>query len=209
MTSRSDGTGYAWAEARHRLEAAMRAADSGARPSPERQRAILDERARRAALQPDVSGRAADQAHLMTFVLSGERYGIDPRVVREVLPLADFTVVPGAPDFVVGVTNLRGEILTVIDLRRFFGLAVKGVSDLSRLIVLGRDGAEIGVLADEARELLSIDVSEIQDPPESVTRIGKQYLRGVTRDALIVLSGDVLLDDQRLLVAEAGGDGRF
>ena len=124
------------------------------------------------------------------------RRGGDSLVAR----LGELTPVPGAPDFLVGITNRGGEILAVMDLRPFFGLAAKGLSDLSRVIVLSDDQAELGVLADAIDEVIPLRTDEVLEPPLTATGIGREYLRGVTADALIVLDGGVLLRDPRLCI---------
>src|SRR3546814_4484079 len=81
------------------------------------------------------------------------RYAVETRYVREVTRFADFTTVPGAPNFVVGVTNLRGGVLVVFDLRKILGIPAPGLTDLSRVIVHGRERAEFGILADAVHEV--------------------------------------------------------
>jgi purine-binding chemotaxis protein CheW len=191
---------FDWASARQRLARALAATEAGDRLSPERTRAVLEERAR--ALARPAAAADAGVLHLVTFALASERYGIEARHVRAVVRLSDYTPVPGAPDFLLGVVNLRGELLAVVDLRKFLGAAVRGVSDLSRVLVLGGDRAEFGILADEAHEVRVLPADAILDPPASVAGIGREYLLGVTADAIIVLDGAVLLRDPRLFIDE-------
>src|SRR5207302_8831124 len=110
---------------------------------PDRARALLEERAR-ALARPPAAAPAGDALQVVAFALANERYGIETRHVREVVRLTDYTPVPGAPDFLLGVMNLRGEVLAVIELRKFLGVATRGVSDLSRVLVVGGDRAEFG-----------------------------------------------------------------
>jgi purine-binding chemotaxis protein CheW len=168
--------------------------------SADRQREILEERARILARPPPAEVQAADRLELLVFSLSGETYALETRSVREVARFADFTAVPGASPFLLGVTNLRGEILPVFDLRRLAGIAPKGLTDLSRLLVLGEDREELGLLADEVREVKRMRREEILDPPEELAAIGRALLLGVTKDAVIVLDGAGLLRDERLFL---------
>jgi purine-binding chemotaxis protein CheW len=190
---------FDWAGVRRRLARALAAAEAGDRLTPERARALLEERAR-ALARPPAATSDAGVLHLVTFALANERYGIEARHVRAVARLSDYTPVPGAPDFLLGVMNLRGEVLAVVDLRKFLGAAVRGVSDLSRVLVLGADRAEFGILADEAHEVRPLAADAVLDPPASVAGIGREYLLGVTADALIILDGAVLLRDPRLFI---------
>jgi len=165
----------------------------------------MDERARalaRAGVEPRPPG---EMIEVLVFVLGNETYAIETRWVHEVARFTDFTPVPGAPEFALGITNLRGEVLAVVDLRKFFGVAVKGVTDLSRLVVLGSERAEFGVLADATREVRALRSDEVLETVEPVAGIGRDYLRGVTKDALIVLDGAVLLQDGRLFVNQLEG----
>ncbi len=168
--------------------------------SADRQREILEERARILARPPPAEVQAADRLELLVFSLSGETYALETRSVREVARFADFTAVPGASPFLLGVTNLRGEILPVFDLRRLAGIAPKGLTDLSRLLVLGEDREELGLLADEVSEVKRMRREEILDPPEELAAIGRALLLGVTKDAVIVLDGAGLLRDERLFL---------
>lgn len=189
-----------WQGLRQRLAGAAAAIDEALRLPPERARAVMDERARILARVPAAPPQPGDALEVLTFTLANERYGIDARSVREIVHLVDFTPVPGVPDFIIGLVNLRGEILVVVDLRSFLGVTAKGLTDLSRVIVLGGERAEFGVLADEAREVVTLRLDEVGEPPESIAGVGREYLRGVTEHALILLDGAVLLNDARLFV---------
>lgn len=194
-----------WEEVRSRLSRAAAALEGTFERSPEDRRKVMDERARVLAQLPPPQQRAEEFIEIVTLVLGTERYALETRLVREIARLDDFTPVPGAPDFVLGVVNLRGEVLAVMDLRRFFGVPVKGLTDLSRVAVLGEARGELGVLADEAQAVTTLRADEVLEPPGSVAGIGRDYLRGVTADALIILDGAVLLADGRMYVNQAQG----
>jgi purine-binding chemotaxis protein CheW len=195
-----------WGTVRERLGKATAATESALRISPERAREILDARARALARvqQPELD--AGEVLEVATFALAAERYAVETRFVREVTRLVDCTRVPGTPTFLLGVTNLRGEILSVIDLRRFFDLPVVELSDQARVVVLGGERPEFGVLAESAHEVLSLRRDDLLEPPASVTGLGRESLRGVTRDALIVLDGAALLQDARLFIDEGNDE---
>jgi len=158
-------------------------------------RQVLEERARQLARVPDEPARAGEVLELVGFVLAGERYGIESRFVREVARLSRFTPVPGTPAFVLGVTNLRGEILALFDLRRLLGVVTEGVTDLGRIVVLGEHRREFGLLADAASEILWVPGASLAQP---ATTWGRTYVRGVSPDGVIVLSGEALLRDPQL-----------
>jgi purine-binding chemotaxis protein CheW len=192
-----------WKRVRELLARAIQATEEATTLSPERARSVMEERARVLARVPPEPPRTAEILEVAIFVLGAERYAIETRYVREIVRLADFTPVPGAPDFVVGVMSLRGEILAVIDLRRFLGVPVAGLTDLSRVVVLGPEPAAFGVLADQTREVSTLRIEEVLEPPETVAGVGREYLRGVTGNALIVLDGAALLGDPRLFINQA------
>jgi purine-binding chemotaxis protein CheW len=117
-----------------------------------------------------------------------------------VVRASDVTPVPGVPSFVLGVTNLRGEIVAVLDLRALFDLPARGLTDLARLIVVGAGQPEFGLLVDETREIRSLPRAALLPPPGSLSGIGRESLLGVTDAALVVLDGAALLADTRLYV---------
>lgn len=85
---------------------------------------------------------------MVEFLLAHEKYGIEPDYLREIFPLKTLTPIPCTPPFVLGVTNLRGEVLSVIDLKKFFELPDKGLTDFTKVIVLESETMAFGILAD-------------------------------------------------------------
>ncbi len=167
-------------------------------------REVLAERARLLARVPDEAPRAGEVLELVGFVLAGQRYGIESRFVREVARLVCFTPVPGTPPFVLGVTNLRGEILALFDLRQLLGVVAQGVTDLGRIVVLGEHRREFGLLADAASEILYVPSTSLA---QTATAWGRAYVQGVSPDGVVVLSGEALLRDPTLTI-DPGKDPR-
>jgi chemotaxis signal transduction protein len=189
-----------WEKAHARLARIRAGVDGALCLSPKRANEIMAERARALARVTAQAPLASEVLEVMTFSLGNERYGIETRHAREVVRITDLTPVPGVPDFLTGIINLRGEVLAVIDLGKFFGVAERGLTELSRVIVLGRERAEFGILADAVHDVTPLRVDEVLEPPECVAGVGREYLRGVTTEALIVLDGSVLLRDPRLFI---------
>lgn len=192
-----------WQALRERLARAEAALARVLELSPERAQAVMNERARALARPVTDPAPARDAIEILTFALGRERYAIETRFVREVARLSEFTPVPSAPEFILGIVNLRGEVLAVVDLRKFLGIDSGGVTDLSRVVVLGTEEAELGILADSVDAVERLPPARILEPPVSVAGIAREYLRGVTSDALIVLSGAALLEDERLVVDQS------
>ena len=168
-------------------------------------REILEARARALARPPAPDAAPGEEITVVKFGLGEETYAIEAGFVREAVKFLDFTPVPGAPDFLIGVMNLHGEILPIVDLKRFFGVAPKGLTDLTRILVLGRDGPEFGVLADAAYEIAGLRIADLNDPVTPVAGIGRKYLKGVTAEALVVIDGAALLGDERLYMNDQTG----
>ena len=183
-----------WAAVHHRIAVA----GDNREAFREMKDAILVERARALARPIETGTARTTDLSLVTFSLAGERYGIEAQLVIEIGRLSDFSPLPAAPSHLVGVTNLRGEILPIFDLRALLGLNRRALDDLSRLLVLGNDRAEFGILADATRELTELASSEVLPSPPSVSTEARRFMRGVTKDALVVLDGKVLLEDRRL-----------
>jgi purine-binding chemotaxis protein CheW len=199
MSPRRRADAIDWPAVRQRLQQ-LHDATQPAASSVEQARAILDERARVLSRPHAEAPASSDSLEVLTFAVGVERYALETKYVREVAPLLDFTPVPGAPDFVIGVTNYRGRILCVVSLLRIVGAPSGNLTDLSSIVVIGVETAELGVLADRAEAIDSLRASEILSPSDSIGGMASEYLLGVTRGALLVLNGVRLLQDGRLFV---------
>ena len=184
-----------------RQEAASTASLGKRSLSREAELAVLDARAEILAKRP---AERSDQVNLdcLEFQLSGESYAMEMSYISETLPLADFTPLFCTPPFVLGIINLRGRIISIIDLRRFFELATVGLSDLNRVLVVTDGTMEFGVLADAIVGMRSLPASELQPAPATFTGIREEFLAGVTADRLALLDMGKILADRRVQVHE-------
>jgi purine-binding chemotaxis protein CheW len=148
----------------------------------------------------DTSGRHF--VNVISFSLAGENYGIESEFVDEVFQLKEFAPLPGVPSHILGVVNVRGQILAVIDLKVFFNLPFKGIGELDKVIILRNAQMEFGILADVVYGTQSIDIEEIMAVPQTVAGIGGSYTKGVTKEHLIILNGEALLMDKGLVINE-------
>jgi purine-binding chemotaxis protein CheW len=164
---------------------------------------LLRERARLLARENLPEKSARSEVELVVFKLAEENYAVESRYVREVYPLKHLTPLPGAPSFVLGLTNLRGEILSIVDLHTFFELPNQGLSDRSRVIVLRTPKMECGILADSVTGTRRIGVDDLQPALPTMTGIREEYLKGVTGERLIVLDADRLLASPSIIVNES------
>ena len=120
--------------------------------------------------------------HLATFFLEAEEYGVDVRLVQEIIRVSEITQVPRSPGFVKGVINLRGRIVPVVDLKRKLGLGeVDERARPSRIVVARLKDRLVGLLVDGANQVLKVPVSTIEPAPEEVVAKGADYIRGVAK----------------------------
>jgi purine-binding chemotaxis protein CheW len=189
-----------WQAVRQRLAKAFVGTEEALRPSPEHTEKILQERARRLAQPAEEVRPGGATLSALAFTLGNERYGIETCYAREVLRLIEVTPVPGVPDFVVGVTSLRGDILVVFDLQRLFGRPSPAIGDRSSVIVCGETTAEFGILADAVHEVTSVLVQELVLDPAFSGEGERGCVKGVTRSAMTVLDGAALMRDHRLFI---------
>jgi purine-binding chemotaxis protein CheW len=137
---------------------------------------------------------------MVEFRLADETYALECTYISEVYPLRSLTPIPGTPGFVLGIINIRGQTVSVIDLKKFFELPPKGLSDLTRVIVLKNDSMEFGILAEEVMGTTAISPGEVQPPLPTLTGIRSDYLKGITKNRLIVLDALKLLSDEKIIV---------
>jgi purine-binding chemotaxis protein CheW len=196
----SAGQGINWNEIHQRLETARQALEQGTTRSAGESRDILRARARALAQEPKQARPTKALLEIVAFSLAAETYGLESTFVREVYPLKDFTPIPGVPPFVLGIVNVRGQILSIIDLKKFFNLPEKGLGQLNKLIILRNEQMELGILADDILGARSIELEALQGAPLTVSGIGAEYLRGVTADRVVILDAEKLLNDNQIVV---------
>ncbi|MEE2025093.1 MULTISPECIES: chemotaxis protein CheW [Alkalimonas] len=135
----------------------------------------------------------------VTFKLQDEIYGINVMQVQEVLRYTEIAPVPGAPDYVVGIINLRGNVVTVIDTRTRFGLDGSDITDNTRIVIIESDKQVIGILVDSVAEVVYLKVSEIDTAPNVGNDESAKFIQGVTnRDGELL----ILVDLNKLLTDE-------
>lgn len=163
---------------------------------------ILRSRALALARPPDDAPAVDTMLEVLEFRLAKERYALETRFVREVHPLKDLTPLPCTPPFVLGIVNLRGRIVPVLDLKKLFDLPEEGLTDLHRIIMVQGNGLELGLLADATVGVRSIPADSLQPSLLTLTGVRSEYLTGVTPERLVVLDVDRLLADPKIIVHE-------
>ena len=158
---------------------------------------ILRARAKTLAKDADKGDQESDCLKVVEFLLAHERYCIELIHVREVYPLKDLTPVPWTPPFVLGIINFRGQILSIVDLKCFFGLPGQEMGEHHRVIILHSEDMEFGILADAIFGVQSVPLTQMQPP---LAGTGVEYIRGVTRDRVMILDGMKILSDKNIVV---------
>ncbi len=135
----------------------------------------------------------------VTFQLEDETYGINVMQVREVLRYTEIAPVPGAPEYVLGIINLRGNVVTVIDTRSRFGLVQAEATDNSRVIVIEAESQVVGIMVDSVAEVVYLRTSEIDTTPSVGTDESAKFIQGVSNrnsNLLILVDLNKLLSDE-------------
>jgi len=136
---------------------------------------------------------------LVTFRLKEETYGINVMQVQEVLRVSEIAPVPGAPSYVLGIINLRGNVVTVIDTRSRFGLPSKDIDDASRIVIIESDKQVVGIMVDSVAEVVELRTSEVDSAPNVGNEESSRYIQGVASrddDLLILVDLNKLLTDE-------------
>ena len=171
----------------------------------ERDRRVLVERAAALAVVPSAPIEEGASIRVLMFQLGAESYAVENRHVGEVAPLPRVTFLPCVPPFVLGIINLRGRIVSLLDLRVILGHPESRQDRRASVILLHSPDNEFGVLVDEILGIAEMPASSLQGPPPVVNGAGAEYLKGITAEGLALLDAGKLLADRRLVVDEAGG----
>ena len=137
----------------------------------------------------------------LTFVLGGEKYAVKVVQVQEVLRYTTIAPVPGSPAEVLGIINLRGNVVTVVDARKKFGMPSRKVDDATRIMMMDVQGYIIGVLVDTVTEVIDLKDNEIESTPDvsnSATSLFIQGIANIDNVLHILVSLDKLLNEQEL-----------
>ncbi|MFA6449896.1 MAG: chemotaxis protein CheW [bacterium] len=149
-----------------------------------------------------------DTIQLVSFTLGDEEYGIEILKIREIVRIPPITRVPRSPAFIMGLINLRGKVIPVIDLHKRFGVEKNEITPSARIIVAELGPRTTGLLVDSVSLALKLDASQIEPPPQIVDGGSSEYIKGVGKTdgrLIIILDVDKFLSDEeqtRLAAAE-------
>ncbi len=135
----------------------------------------------------------------LTFHLGKENYGIEIRHVIEIIVMQEITIVPDMPDFIIGVINLRGQVISVMDIRSRFKLESRDYDDRTCIIVVKINDLSVGLIVDTVNEVIDIPESQMDPPPKTHSGVGSSYIKGMGKVGSDV---KILLDIEKILYEE-------
>jgi purine-binding chemotaxis protein CheW len=182
-----------------RLVQCRKALEKGAEPDLRDTRSILKKRADALARKRDGCS-LHDAMEVIVFQLAHERYALELRYVGEVKELKKLTPLPCTPSFIAGMINLRGRIVSIVDLKQFFDLTTAAATDAHYVIILYNADMEFGILADEITGVSALSANAVQAVPKGFNGSGNACLKGITSDRIAMLDAKQLLSDPNLIV---------
>ena len=159
---------------------------------------ILEERSKR-YLQKNEQEAIKTEELVAVFNIANELYGFNINQIDEVFQLTNITRLPGCPKFILGITNIKGKILPVIDLRPFFELKNKGLSDLNKILLISNNEIEVGILADSIKDIQRINMNQLEPPLPVFSDKRKIYTLGIS-NGVIMLDANQILNDPQLII---------
>ena len=196
----SGGKSVDWEAVKRRLSATKRMLADDFLPSPQTRTRILEERAKLLAREPRVVADDITQ-EILEFSIANRRYAFEAAWVREIVVLKELTPLPCTPSFVHGVVNIRGRIVSAVDLCRFWGLPEKGIVDFHHIIVLRGCDMEFGVLADKVDGVAQLNPKELrQEEAVSLSGVPVEFVKGLIDRDDVLLDAEKLLRDPRMVV---------
>ncbi|MFA6457406.1 MAG: chemotaxis protein CheW [Bacteroidota bacterium] len=191
-----------WGKIKNKMAAMQEVIDHHESMPLEENRFLLKKRAYILAAPDKNDTESEGCIEIIVFRLAHETYGIESSFVREVYPLKAITTLPGTPIFVSGIMNVRGQIVSVIDLKKFFHLPDKGLGELNKVIILNNERMEFGILADIVEGTRTVAPKDILTVPSAAVVIGEKYLKGVTKEHIVILDAESILNDESIIVNE-------
>lgn len=168
---------------------------------PEDQK-ILHQRAQLLAMADTKNHQSEEQIAIVGFSLHPEKYAFEVVNVSEVLTMNELTPIPGTPAFIMGVVNLRGHIISVVNLKTFLGLAEGGLTQLNKIIVISDGKMIFGVLADEITGFSSFSADKLLEPPVNLSGFLAEFVKGTLTDGTILLSASRMLASKHLVIQD-------
>jgi purine-binding chemotaxis protein CheW len=167
--------------------------------SPAQRAEILNKRSLNIAAAPTETSKG-QTLDLLTFLMGPESYAIEVMFVREVYPLGHITPVPRTPNFVHGLFNARGQLISVVDLRLFMGLSPCPLNEESKIIVVANEQMELGLLSTDVIDTKRCFAADL-DPPFALHDAQEaEFVKGIAPGMVVVLNLPIILTHPRLII---------
>jgi purine-binding chemotaxis protein CheW len=163
--------------------------------------ALLEERAKKIA-QPEDEISEAGLIEILKFRLAYQEFALEMQYIREVILTGEITPVPGTPDYISGICVVRGEIISLVDLRVLLSIPEKGLTDLNRVIVMKNETLSFGILADHITGIGILNLNKMSLPETGAMPIPNNYLKGIAEGPLIVLDAAALFADPKMIIED-------
>jgi purine-binding chemotaxis protein CheW len=183
-------------------ETQQQSLDQSLKKTAAEKKITLKARAKELAKEPLPENVMQKYLKVVEYSLGKEKYGIEASCIREVCALGDLTPLPSTPPFILGIINVRGQILAVVDMKKIFNLPAQKLTDLTKILIIDIHPATFGVLVDEVLGMRFIAPSELQPTRTLATEVHTDYVKEVTSDRLIILDLVKMVADKKITVNE-------
>lgn len=160
----------------------------------------LHERAIALARSPNDENKAGECLEVAEFILSKEHYGIETAYLREIHPVRQLAVLPGAPSFVSGLVSIRGQIIVVINLKVFFDLPDDKCNERKQVLIVESEGRKVGFLADAVQHIRRFPLDDLRPPLPTLTGVKSEFIRGITNDRIVLLDANRVINSEKILI---------
>lgn len=164
---------------------------------------VLKERAKSLSRIIGTTNNKVETIELISFFLGQENFALETKYIKEVYPLKEYTVVPCAPEFLFGLTNVRRRILPIIDLKGFFSLVSDNSEGEKKLVILSNNEVEFALLTEGFSGIRIVNVEELQPNLPTLTGIRQDFLKGLLIDGTVILDGQKLLTSSHLVINDS------
>ena len=161
---------------------------------------LLKERAGALANEAEKVEEGRAYLEVVEFFLANEKYALELDYIREVYSVKELTPLPCTPSFVLGIINLRGQILSIVNLKNLYKLTEEKSTNYNRVIILYSDEMEFGILADAILGVKTIPLNAIQPALPTFSDMRAEHLKGITEDRTVILNGEKILSDKKILI---------
>ncbi len=139
------------------------------------------------------------QNQLVVFSIGNEFYGVDVDAVESIIKMQEITRLPHAPEFVEGITNLRGAVVPILDLRKRFGLEASEATRDTRIMIVNMNNTNVGMVVDSVTQVVRISAESIDPPPQMAMTVNSAFIKGIAKlDEMLI----ILLDLKKVLTVD-------